>query len=138
MKSRAFFLLFWAAALAAQGLNPLPVDGDYVQDNTCQDGTQCISVAACFTADFAGDAKLSRNGPFVVTLPSHTVAPTSVVLGHPCCRTFFRLVQKGTTPASGALLLRVRTQRNYVQDAVLLLRYVSSAHTVFLEPNPEG
>jgi hypothetical protein len=143
MKPCTVLLIIWAASLAAQTPTPLPVDGNYVQ-GACAGAERCISIAACFTpttTDFAGEVKLTGGKPFAVSLPSRKVSPTNVMptgAVNPCGPTSFRLLRDGETPAADALLLHVRTKREFVQDAIFLLRYVSSAHAVLLEPNPEG
>jgi hypothetical protein len=142
MKRYCLFLLIGAATSAAQSNKPLPVDGNYVQ-GVCGSGGQCVTIRACFgTSDFAGEVKLAAFAPYVVVvLPSRGASPTNVMPGataNPCAPTVFRLLGDGETPPAGSLLLRVRTLRKFTQDAIIFLRYASSAHMVFLEPNPEG
>jgi hypothetical protein len=133
-------LLVWAATLAAQAPVHLSVDGDYVE-GPCSQGSQCVSIRACFNADFADEVKLSHLTTFVLTLPSRVFSPTDVspVGGvNPCVPKMFRLLAAGEAPEAGALRLRVRTRRTFAEDVILILRYVSCAHTVFLEPDWEG
>jgi hypothetical protein len=139
MKNGVLLLLGWAATLAAQAPTPLSVDGDYIQGACGSIPVRCISIQACFSADFAGEVKLSQNSKFVVSVPSGKLRPSNVTPGGQACEpVMFRLLMDGETPQAGALRLRVKTQRKYIADIILMLRYVSASHLVLLEPNPEG
>jgi hypothetical protein len=137
MRKLSILFVISAAALAADGVHPWPVDGNYVEGSCGPDG-QCIAIAACFTSDFAGEVKLGRIATFTVSLRSRAASPTNTSPGLACQPKMFRLLAAGEMPATGKLLLRVRTQREYVADVILLLRYVSSTGIVYLEPHPEG